>query len=96
MNHLNNVKQRIIRNFRGQRGGQVKVKIFETKRKMGKAAAEEAARILKSTIKEKGKAVLVVATGASQFEIWESLTSTPSVDWSKTTIFQKVLKGEVN
>ena len=61
--------------------------IFANQAKMGKAAAEEAARILKSTIKEKGKAVLVVATGASQFEFLESLTSTPSVDWSKTTIF---------
>ena len=59
----------------------MKVKIFETKRKRGKAAAEEAARILKSTIGEKGEAVLAVATGASQFEFLESLTSTPSVGW---------------
>ncbi len=65
----------------------MKVKIFETKPKMGKAAAEEAARILKSRIEEKGEGVFVAATGASQFEFLESLTSIPSVDWSKTTMF---------
>jgi len=63
------------------------VKIFETKWKMGKAAAEEAARILKSTIKEKGETVFVAATGASQFEFLENLTNIPSIDWSKTTMF---------
>jgi len=31
----------------------VKIKIFEAKQEMGKAAAEEAARILKSTINKK-------------------------------------------
>lgn len=65
----------------------MKIKIFETKQEMGKAAAEEAARILKSTIKEKGEAVFVAATGASQFEFLENLTSIPSIDWSKTTMF---------
>lgn len=65
----------------------MKIKIFETKQEMGKAAAEEAARILKSTIKEKDKAVFVAATGASQFEFLENLTNIPSIDWSKTTMF---------
>jgi len=65
----------------------VKIKIFEAKQEMGKAAAKEAARILKSTIKKKGEAVFVAATGASQFEFLENLTSIPSIDWSKTTMF---------
>jgi len=65
----------------------MKVKVFETKQEMGKAAAEKAARILINTIKEKGEAVFVAATGASQFEFLENLTSTSSIDWSKTTMF---------
>ena len=65
----------------------MKVKIFETRQEMGKAAAEEAVSILKSTIKEKGEAIFVAATGASQFEFLENLTSIPSIDWSKTTMF---------
>lgn len=63
------------------------VKIFETKKEMGKAAAERVARILKEGIKEKNGAVFVAATGASQFEFLENLITIPSVDWSKTTMF---------
>lgn len=65
----------------------MQVKTFETKKEMGKAAAKETARILRSTIKEKGEAVFVVATGASQFEFLEALTTMPSIDWSRTTMF---------
>ena len=60
----------------------MKVKVFETKQKMGKAAAEEAARILISTIKEKGEAVFVAATGASQFEFLEKKPLSASVLYS--------------
>jgi len=65
----------------------MKVKIFETKQEMSKAAAKEAVRILTSTIKEKGEAVFIAATGASQFEFLKNLTSMPSIDWSKTIMF---------
>lgn len=65
----------------------MKVKICEAKQEMGKTAAEKAAKILTSAIKEKGEAAFVVATGASQFEFLEALTSMPSIDWSRTTMF---------
>jgi glucosamine-6-phosphate deaminase len=65
----------------------MKIGIFETKDNMGKAAAEEAARILINTIQKKGKATFIAATGASQFEFLENLTSISSIDWSKTTMF---------
>ena len=54
---------------------------------MGKAAAEEAARILIDAIREKGEATFIAATGASQFEFLENLTNISSIDWSKTTMF---------
>lgn len=65
----------------------MKVRIFETKKEMGKAAAERAAEVLEEAIKEKNEAVFVAATGASQFEFLKALTSIPSIDWSKTTMF---------
>lgn len=65
----------------------LEVKIFETKKEMGEAAAKKAAEILKKAIKEKNEAVFVAATGTSQFEFLESLTGTPSIDWSKTVMF---------
>ena len=69
------------------RKDQLIVKVYENKNSMGKAAAEEAAKILVDAIKEKGKATFIAATGASQFEFLENLTSTSSIDWSKTTMF---------
>lgn len=65
----------------------MKAEIFRTKQQMCKAAAEKAAEILISTIKKKGEAVFVVATGASQFEFLENLTRISYIDWSKTTMF---------
>ena len=65
----------------------MKIETFETKYSMGKAAAEEAAKILIDAIKEKGEATFIVATGASQFEFLENLTSISSISWSKTTMF---------
>ena len=65
----------------------MKIKIFETKYKMGKAAAEKAAKILINAIEEKGEATFIAGTGVSQFEFLENLTSISSIDWSKTTMF---------
>ena len=65
----------------------MKIKVSKTKQKMGRAAAEEAARILIDAIREKGEATFITATGASQFEFLENLTSISSIDWSKTTMF---------
>lgn len=65
----------------------MKIKIFETKKEMGKVAAERAAEVLEEAIKEKGEAVFVAATGASQFEFLKAFTSMPSIDWSRTTMF---------
>jgi len=65
----------------------MKIKVFKTKHNMGKAAAEEAARILIDAIREKGEATFIAATGASQFEFLENLTNIFSIDWSKTSMF---------
>src|SRR2546423_7579733 len=54
---------------------------------MAAAAAEEAATILCQTIQDKGSARLVAATGASQFEFLEALTSLPGIDWKQVEMF---------
>ena len=69
------------------RKDQLIVKVYENKHSMGKAAAEEAAKILVEAIKEKSEANFIAATGASQFEFLENLTSISSIDWSKTSMF---------
>lgn len=65
----------------------MKTEIYETKEEMGKVAADKAAELLKEAIREKNEAVFVAATGASQFEFLEALTSISSIDWSKTVMF---------
>jgi len=65
----------------------MKTEIYETKEEMGKVAADKAAELLEEAIREKNEAVFVAATGASQFEFLEALTSISSIDWSKTVMF---------
>lgn len=65
----------------------MKIGIYKTKEEMGKAAAEKAAQLLRKATKEKGESVFVTATGTSQFEFLEALTSIPSIEWSRTAMF---------
>lgn len=60
--------------------------IFPTKREMGVAAAERTAQWLNAAIAARGVANLILATGASQFEMLENLVQ-QDVDWSKVTVF---------
>ncbi len=63
------------------------IKCFNDKREMAKVAAEQASAILRQTIQAQGKARLIAATGASQFEFLEVLTSLPGIDWPKVEMF---------
>ena len=63
------------------------VKIFESKAKLGRAAATHAAEIIKQAIAERGEASLIAATGASQFEFLDALVQQPNIDWTKTIFF---------
>ncbi|MCO8124067.1 glucosamine-6-phosphate deaminase [Stieleria sp. TO1_6] len=50
---------------------------------MGQYAAKQAASDLRQAIQQRGAAYLIVATGASQFEVLSQLTAQPDVDWSR-------------
>ncbi len=63
------------------------VQIFNSKQKLGQAAAADAARIIRQAITEHGHAYLIAATGASQFEFLDALVREPNIDWTKTTFF---------
>lgn len=54
---------------------------------MAKAAADEAARLIRDAIAARGRARIVVATGSSQIEFLESLVTAPDIDWSKVELF---------
>ncbi len=65
----------------------IDIHLYETKTANGKAAADFGAAAIHEAIAAKGKANVVIATGASQFEMLEALVAAPGIDWSKVTAF---------
>jgi glucosamine-6-phosphate deaminase len=61
--------------------------VYETSDQMAQAAAQRAARILRDTVRQKGHATFVVATGASQFGFLKYLVAEPDLKWEFMTMF---------
>jgi glucosamine-6-phosphate deaminase len=61
--------------------------IFKDKRELGRAAAGQAAAALNSAITERGRARIIAATGASQFEFLDALAGRKDIDWSRVEMF---------
>ncbi|NOY78657.1 MAG: glucosamine-6-phosphate deaminase [Calditrichaeota bacterium] len=62
------------------------VLIFDSKEEMGKEAAQKGADFIRDAIAEKGEANIILATGASQFEMLSFLVQ-EDVDWTRVTAF---------
>jgi glucosamine-6-phosphate deaminase len=54
---------------------------------LGRAAAEQAASAIRRAISERGRARIVAATAASQFEFLNTLTKASAIDWTKVEAF---------
>jgi glucosamine-6-phosphate deaminase len=65
----------------------VMIKCLDDKKEMARVAADQAASILRDTIQKQGKARLIAATGAAQFEFLEALTTLPAIDWKRVEMF---------
>jgi len=65
----------------------VEIQILPSKPELGAAAAARAAAAIREAIGRQGRARVVAATGASQFEFLDALVQAPQIDWSKTTFF---------
>jgi glucosamine-6-phosphate deaminase len=63
------------------------VVIHPDRNAMGKAAADEAAQVLREAIERRGQARIVVASAPSQDELIAGLAAAPGIDWSQVTIF---------
>lgn len=64
----------------------MEIEIFDSKQELGKKAAFVGARLIQDAIQIKGFANIIVATGASQFEMLNELIK-QDVDWSRVTAF---------
>jgi glucosamine-6-phosphate deaminase len=65
----------------------LQIKVLEDKTSLGRAAAEHAATSIRQAIQQRGQARIVVATGASQFEFLNALTSMSGIDWTRVEMF---------
>lgn len=63
------------------------IKVFSEKLTSGKAAAAQAAETIQRAIRNSGKARMVAASAASQFEFLDALTSTQGLDWNRVELF---------
>jgi len=65
----------------------VNVLVCEDKQQLGARAADLAASAIAAAIRERGGANIILATGASQFEMLAALVRAPNVDWPHVTMF---------
>ncbi|MHB1023422.1 MAG: glucosamine-6-phosphate deaminase, partial [Acidobacteriaceae bacterium] len=67
--------------------GKLKVEIYSSSRAAGEAAAQAAAATLKQLGRNAGSIGVIFATGASQIETLQALTSTPDLPWERVIGF---------
>ena len=63
------------------------LKKFPDKKSLAWAAADRGANIIRNSIAVRGKARIIAATGASQFEFLDALTKVPKIDWGRVEMF---------
>ena len=64
----------------------MKIIISNDKQELGESAAKRGAELIRKAIEKEGEANIIVATGASQFEMLSELVK-EDVDWTKVTGF---------
>lgn len=65
----------------------IKTAILPDKKQAGAKAAELGARLIRDAIRKRGHANIIVATGASQFEMLNQLVVAKGIDWTRVTAF---------
>ena len=73
--------------IRYEKWDELPVCIFESNDEMGCAAADEAERIIRMTIEEKGSCNIILAAANSQLSTLKALREKKTVDWEKVNIF---------
>ena len=63
------------------------VKVFEDKKSLSVAAAEQASTTLRCALRDRGRGRIVVATGTSQLEFLDALTQARDIDWQRVEMF---------
>jgi glucosamine-6-phosphate deaminase len=65
----------------------MKLVLCETKQELGRRAAADGAELIRAAIRERGGANIILATGASQFEMLGELVAAEGIDFGQVTAF---------
>jgi glucosamine-6-phosphate deaminase len=65
----------------------MKIKVFADKITLGRDAATDAAALISGALRARGRARIIAATGASQFELLDALVQHREIDWSRVEMF---------
>jgi glucosamine-6-phosphate deaminase len=65
----------------------MQIKIYPDRVTLSRHAAEHASDVLRSVQRERGRARIIAATGASQFDFLDALTREPGIDWTQVEMF---------
>lgn len=65
----------------------MKIEILPDKHSLGVRAAADGSAAIRAVLQAKGECAIIVATGASQFEMLNALVEESDIDWSKVTAF---------
>jgi glucosamine-6-phosphate deaminase len=63
------------------------VRVFDDKKLLGEAAAEQASQAIRRAIGKQGMARIIAATGMSQVDFLDALTRDDQIDWRKVEMF---------
>ena len=63
------------------------IRIEPDKKTLGARAAAEGSEAIRAAIARDGACTIILATGASQFEMLDALVVEEGIDWSKVTVF---------
>ncbi len=65
----------------------MRVEILPSKQEMGRRAAADGGKAIREALGKRGSANIIVATGASQFEMLSDLAKSEDIDWSRVSVF---------
>jgi glucosamine-6-phosphate deaminase len=63
------------------------VRVFDDKKSLGAAAAEQAVQVIRGAVKDRGAARIIAATGNAQLEFLDVLTRAEGIEWKKVEMF---------
>jgi glucosamine-6-phosphate deaminase len=65
----------------------MRLQVYENRQSLGDAAAVQAAAAIRNAIAQHGRARIIGASAASQFEFLEALTRVSDIDWKRVELF---------